>query len=177
MTRKKDSAKTDWKAAMGEDPDFMKGLVREVLQQVLEAEMEETLGAAKSQRTEGRIGYRSGYYSRSLVTRVGNLELRVPQDRAGQFSTQVFEQYQRSEKALVAAQAQMYLQRGARARWRRSRRSSAATSSVRRASARPRRGCIRSWISSAGGGWRKSFRMWCWTRAVNSTSKSGWSRQ
>ena len=60
MTRKQDSAKTDWKAAMAEDPDFMKGLVREVLQQVLEAEMDETVGAAKSQRTEGRNGYRSG---------------------------------------------------------------------------------------------------------------------
>jgi len=110
MTRKKDSAKTDWKAAMGEDPDFMKGLVREVLQQVLEAEMEETLGAAKSQRTEGRIGYRSGYYSRSLVTRVGNIELRVPQDRQGRFRTEIFERYQRSEKALVGALTEMYVQ-------------------------------------------------------------------
>lgn len=110
MTRKKDNAKTDWKAAMGEDPDFMKGLVREVLQQVLEAEMEETLGAAKSQRTEGRIGYRSGYYARSLVTRVGNIELRVPQDRQGRFRTEIFERYQRSEKALVGALAEMYVQ-------------------------------------------------------------------
>lgn len=110
MTRKKDNAKTDWKAAMGEDPDFMKGLVREVLQQVLEAEMEETLGAAKSQRTEGRIGYRSGYYSRSLVTRVGNIELRVPQDRQGRFRTEIFERYQRSEKALVGALTEMYVQ-------------------------------------------------------------------
>jgi len=110
MTRKKDSAKTDWKAAMGGDPDFMKGLVREVLQQVLEAEMEETLGAAKSQRTEGRIGYRSGYYSRSLVTRVGNIELRVPQDRQGRFRTEIFERYQRSEKALVGALTEMYVQ-------------------------------------------------------------------
>ena len=110
MTRKKDNAKTDWKAAMAEDPDFMKGLVREVLQQVLEAEMEETLGAAKSQRTEGRSGYRSGYYTRSLVTRVGNIELRVPQDRQGQFRTEVFERYQRSEKALVGALTEMYVQ-------------------------------------------------------------------
>jgi putative transposase len=110
MTRKKDSAKTDWKAAMAEDPDFMKGLVREVLQQVLESEMEETLGAAKSQRTEGRSGYRSGYYTRSLVTRVGNIELRVPQDRQGQFRTEVFERYQRSEKALVGALTEMYVQ-------------------------------------------------------------------
>jgi putative transposase len=110
MTRKKDSAKTDWKVAMAEDPDFMKGLVREVLQQVLESEMEETLGAAKSQRTEGRSGYRSGYYTRSLVTRVGNIELRVPQDRQGQFRTEVFERYQRSEKALVGALTEMYVQ-------------------------------------------------------------------
>lgn len=110
MTRKQDSAKTDWKAAMAEDPDFMKGLVREVLQQVLEAEMEETVGAAKSQRTEGRNGYRSGYYSRSLVTRVGNIELRVPQDRQGHFRTEVFERYQRSEKALVGALTEMYVQ-------------------------------------------------------------------
>lgn len=45
--------------------------------------------------------YRSGYYSRDLVTRVGRLELRVPQDRQGRFSTQVFERYQRSEAGAV----------------------------------------------------------------------------
>jgi len=45
-----------------------------------------------------------------LVTRVGTLELRVPQDRAGRFSTELFERYQRSEKALVAALAEMYVQ-------------------------------------------------------------------
>jgi putative transposase len=110
MTRKKDSARTDWKAVMAEDPDFMKGLVREVLQQVLEAEMEETLGAEKSQRTEGRSGYRSGYYPRNLITRVGQVELRVPQDRQGRFRTEIFERYQRSEKALVGALTEMYVQ-------------------------------------------------------------------
>ena len=54
--------------------------------------------------------YRSGYYVRNLVTRVGKLELRVPQDRQGRFSTQLFERYQRSEKVLVAALAEMYVQ-------------------------------------------------------------------
>lgn len=110
MTQRKNSVKLDWQAVMAEDGDFMKGLVREVLQQVLEAEMEETLGAAKGQRTEGRSGYRSGYYPRSLVTRVGNIELRVPQDRQGNFRTEVFERYQRSEKALVGALTEMYVQ-------------------------------------------------------------------
>ncbi len=80
------------------------------MQEVLESEMTEALGAAKSQRTGQRVGYRSGYYPRQLITRVGTLELRVPQDRQGRFPTQVFEQYQRSEKALVAALAQMYVQ-------------------------------------------------------------------
>jgi transposase-like protein len=56
------------------------------------------------------LGYRSGYYRRNLITRVGKLELRVPQDRQGHFSTAVFERYQRSEKALVAALAEMYIQ-------------------------------------------------------------------
>ena len=68
------------------------------------------MGAAKSERTTGRHGYRSGYYGRSLITRVGKLELRIPQDRTGQFSTELFERYQRSERALVAALAEMYVQ-------------------------------------------------------------------
>jgi transposase-like protein len=76
----------------------------------MEAEMTETLGAAKGERTSARTGYRSGSYQRTLITRVGTLELRVPQDRSGRFSTEVFERYQRSEKALVSALAEMYVQ-------------------------------------------------------------------
>src|SRR4051812_39974547 len=72
--------------------------------------MEEALSAEKGQRTPNRLGYRSGYYSRTLMTRVGKLELRVPQDRQGRFRTEVFERYQRSEKALVGALAEMYVQ-------------------------------------------------------------------
>ena len=77
--------------------------MQEVVQQVLEAEMDETLQAQKGERTAERQGYRSGYYGRTWITRVGKLELRVPQDRQGRFRTEVFERYQRSEKALVGA--------------------------------------------------------------------------
>ena len=101
---------TDLKALVVSDPDFVRVLVRTALQEVLEAEMSETLGAAKGERTVGRLGYRAGYYGRTLVTRVGKLELRVPQDREGRFSTELFERYQRSERALVAALAEMYVQ-------------------------------------------------------------------
>lgn len=100
----------DWKVLVEEDQDLLRGLMHQALQEVLESEMDEALQAGKGQRTPQRLGYRSGYYSRTLVTRVGKLELRVPQDRQGRFSTQVFERYQRSEKALVSALAEMYVQ-------------------------------------------------------------------
>jgi len=98
------------KGLLAEQEDFLRPLVQAVVQEVLEAEMTEVLGAGKSERTGERAGYRSGYYARKLVTRVGKLELRIPQDRQGRFNTVVFEQYQRSEKALVAGLAQMYVQ-------------------------------------------------------------------
>src|SRR5690242_16800558 len=72
--------------------------------------MDEAVGAEKGERTPSWLGYRSGYYARTLITRVGKLELRVPQDRQGRFRTEVFERYQRSEKALVGALAEMYVQ-------------------------------------------------------------------
>ena len=98
------------KELLASDRDGLREIVRDVLQSVLEAEMDDTLAAGKSERTDARLGYRSGYYSRTLITRVGKLELRVPQDRAGHFSTELFERYQRSEQALVATLAEMYVQ-------------------------------------------------------------------
>ena len=99
----------DWKEVLRND-EGIREAVREYVQEVLEAEMDAALGAGKWERSEGRIGYRSGYYGRTLITRVGKLELRVPQDRHGRFSTEVFERYQRSEKALVSALSEMYVQ-------------------------------------------------------------------
>jgi transposase-like protein len=92
------------------NPEGLREIVRAVLQEILEAEMTDALGAAKSERTVARLGYRAGYYGRTLITRVGKLELRVPQDRDGRFSTELFERYQRSEQALVATLAEMYVQ-------------------------------------------------------------------
>ena len=94
----------------GKGPDGLREIVRAVVQEMLEAEMTDALGAGKGERTSARVGYRSGYYTRTLVTRVGKLELRVPQDRDGRFSTELFERYQRSEQALVATLAEMYVQ-------------------------------------------------------------------
>jgi len=93
-----------------QSPDGLREIVRSVMQAMLEAEMADALGAGKGERTAARLGYRSGYYGRTLVMRVGKLELRVPQDRDGRFSTELFERYQRSEQALVATLAEMYVQ-------------------------------------------------------------------
>src|SRR5688572_5523942 len=89
-------------AALVDDPAFLRGLVQEALQAILEAEMEAHLGAGRYERTAGRSGYRNGSKPRTLRTRVGTLELDVPQDREGTFSTELFGRYQRAEQALVA---------------------------------------------------------------------------
>ena len=72
MTRKKNTSKQlNLKEIFAEQEDFLRTLIQQVVQQVLEAEMEEAVGAHKSERTPDRLGYRSGYYSRTLMTRVG----------------------------------------------------------------------------------------------------------
>ncbi len=111
MTRQEGKGKVvALKDMLERDEDFVRTAVQALVQEALEAEMTEAIGAAKGERTESRLSYRSGHYSRFLMTRVGTLELRVPQDRAGRFSTELFERYQRSEKALVGALAEMYVQ-------------------------------------------------------------------
>ncbi len=107
---KSKSAIVELKALLEDDEDRLRILFQELLQELLEQEMTRALAAAPSERTPDRSGYRAGYYPRSLVTRVGKLELRVPRDREGRFSTELFERYQRSEQALVGALAQMYIQ-------------------------------------------------------------------
>lgn len=87
MTQSKSrAAGGNLKALMSEDKDFLQEIVREAMQQILEAEMTDVLAAEPGERTEARLGYRAGHYPRTLITRVGKLELRVPRDRDGRFS-------------------------------------------------------------------------------------------
>ena len=82
-------------------------LVEAILNQVLNAQVAEQLQAAPYERSEQRQGYRNGYKPRHLTTRVGTLTLLVPQVRDGQFSTELFARYQRSEQALVLTLMEM----------------------------------------------------------------------
>src|SRR5215467_1841317 len=111
MTKREGKAEAiDLKALLAADGDYLRTMIEAIVQATLEAEMTAAIGAEKGERTAGRLSYRSGYYGRSLITRVGTLELRVPQDRQGRFSTELFERYQRAEKALVGTLAEMYVQ-------------------------------------------------------------------
>jgi len=90
--------------------DGLAKLVEAVLNQVLEAQVTESLGAARHERSEERAGYRNGVRPRTLYTRVGPVTLRVPQTRDGSFSTDLFKRYQRSEQAFVLALMEMTVQ-------------------------------------------------------------------
>ncbi len=93
-----------------DDPGFLQEIVERVLQRMLEVQMTDHVGAAPYERTEKRTGHRNGYKPRTLRTRVGTLNLLVPQDREGTFSTRLFARYQRNEKALVLALMEMYVE-------------------------------------------------------------------
>ena len=82
-------------AILLDDPNFSLKIVERVLQELLEAQMTEHLGAAPHECTNAREGHRNGYKPRTLRTRVGTLNLLVlPQDREGTFSTRLFARYQ-----------------------------------------------------------------------------------
>src|SRR5437868_5938467 len=97
------------KTILSQETDFLKPLLKTLLSEILHAEMNEVIGAESYQRSGERRGYRSGYYSRQYITRVGSINLRVPRDREGKFSTELFERYQRSEKALLTSLSEMYI--------------------------------------------------------------------
>jgi len=99
-----------WQEAREAGDDPVRALMQVLLQGLLEEEMTAHVGAEPYERTVERRGHRNGYKPRSLKTRVGTLDLLVPQDREGRFRTELFERYQRGEKALVLALVQMYLE-------------------------------------------------------------------
>ncbi|MCS3626855.1 transposase-like protein [Salinibacter ruber] len=85
-------------------------LLETVMNEILQAEMTEHLGAEPGEQTDQRTGYRNGSYERTLTTRVGTLDLEVPRDRDGTSLAVLSQRYQRSEKALVLTLMEMVVQ-------------------------------------------------------------------
>jgi transposase-like protein len=110
MTQKEDNASCpSVQEALLDDPDFLREIVQQVCQDLLDTELDCFLEAGPYERTPARKGYRNGRRARTLKTRVGSVELMVPRDREGRFQTELFARYQRSEKALVLTLQQMVL--------------------------------------------------------------------
>jgi len=91
------------------DGDLLQAMISVMAQRLMEEEMELHLGAERHQRTSGRRGHRNGYKPRNLNTRVGKLSLEVPQSRGtAPYSPMLFAKWERSERALLVACAEMY---------------------------------------------------------------------
>lgn len=85
-------------------------LMEAILNQVLQAESAEQLGADNYERSSSRADYRNGTRMRSLTTRIGKIELQVPRHRNVPFKTTLFENYQRNEQALISTMMEMVVQ-------------------------------------------------------------------
>jgi putative transposase len=110
MTQKKDNSLVkEFQKVLLDDKDFLKNLLAESLQSILQDEFNRFIKAGPYERNEDRQSYRNGSYTRSIKTRVGRIELEVCRDRDGLFQTEMFRRYQRSEQALVLSMTEMYL--------------------------------------------------------------------
>ena len=82
-------------------------LLQNSLNSILKAESQEQLKAARYERSENRTDSRNGLRERSLTTRIGTIILQVPRHRNVPFKTMIFDNYTRSEAALIACMVEM----------------------------------------------------------------------
>lgn len=98
------------KILLSKDSEELKALKEAVLNQILQAEAAEQIGAKYYERSPDRMTQRNGTRIRTLTTRVGSLVLHVPKFRNGTFSTELFARYSRSERAFQLALIEMVIQ-------------------------------------------------------------------
>ena len=89
--------------------EFFRTFMEKGLNQALKYQSDQQLQAKPYERSDERTDYRNGYRERDLVTRVGTITLRVPRHRFKPFETELFENYSRSESALIATMAEMVI--------------------------------------------------------------------
>lgn len=89
--------------------EVVRSTVEETLNALLDAEADELCGAQRYERSPERLDTRSGHYRRKLLTKAGNVELKVPRLRSLPFETQIIERYRRRESSVEEALVEMYL--------------------------------------------------------------------
>lgn len=90
--------------------DQIKDSLERLMNQLMLAEREDFIGASPHERTPDRKGYCNGFKNKTLVTRSGELHLRVPQVREGQFYPSCIQKGEKVEQALKLALAEAYVQ-------------------------------------------------------------------
>jgi transposase-like protein len=98
------------KAELELEDDWLRQMVQQFTQGLIELEAEQRIGAARHERTSSRTAQRNGYRERGLATRVGELELRIPKLRTGSFFPSLLEPRRRAEKALLAVVQEAYVE-------------------------------------------------------------------
>ena len=84
------------------DGDFLRAVAESVLQLLMEADVEGLIGAGRHERAADRLNWRNGYRDRTLDTRLGSLNLKIPKLRAGSYFPPFLEARKTTERALVA---------------------------------------------------------------------------
>ncbi len=93
----------------GEGLDFLRESLSWVVQQLMEAEVSELIGAERGERSAERLTHRNGYRARAWSTRAGEIELAIPKIRRGSYFPSFLEPRKRSEQALVAVVQEAYV--------------------------------------------------------------------
>lgn len=89
--------------------DGMAQAIQILMNEAMKLERSEVLRAAPYERTEERAGYANGFKSKTVNSRLGQLELSIPQTRGVSFYPSALERGERSERALKLAVAEMYV--------------------------------------------------------------------
>ncbi|MBP1151942.1 transposase-like protein [Methylocaldum sp. RMAD-M] len=98
---KESMALVEWLGQQGGE-DFLRTLTERILERLMDFEVSNRIQAERHERTEDRQAYRNGYRERSLHTRLGTLELKVPKLRSGTYFPSFLEPRRLTEQALVA---------------------------------------------------------------------------
>jgi transposase-like protein len=104
-----DVIRIDEEQVRGHVDQVVRATVEETLNSLLSAEADELCGAKRYERSPERLDTRAGHYNRKLMTKAGEVELKVPRLRSLPFETQIIERYRRRESSVEEALVEMYL--------------------------------------------------------------------
>lgn len=91
--------------------EVIKSAIVLILNEYMEKERDDYMNNQRYDRTKNRHDYRNGYYERELILNIGTINLKVPRTRSGEFSTEIFEKYQRCDQALLLSMTEMVINR------------------------------------------------------------------